>query len=354
MDLNLSSPKSQLNSRLRAVDIWRGLTLLLMVEAHIPQSIGWISNYSGIVAAPFFLIISGFSYDLFLSSRIKTEVKKYIFLESIFRDFFVYTIPLVPYIVLGIIVIYHSPFLIGKEYEIDIFHWGVFQIIGVGYLFGLLIPNNLKSKVLITASTFIIAYIITNFVQEIPYILMTGPFPLFPWIGYFFVGRVAYDLYKNDYLINDTALLSFSVMLLIISLSMFEILKEEFDRSTRDQFPMFLVLFSISFVIFSLLVKYIDHKHTYLSLADPLEKIGKICFTAYYIHLLLIFTIQKSASIFFNHFPPVITNSVIFVIITIILIQIEKYWRSYDYMLGFEWLIRKGTGKMLKLCRIYL
>lgn len=345
--------KYKSNPRLHSVDICRGLALLLMIEAHIPQSMGWISNWSIIMAAPFFLIISGLSYDLFLSSRIKTEVKKNIFLESLFRGLLVYTIPLIPYIIVGLFFISYFSFVTGNSYEINIFHWGVFQIIGVGYIFGSLIPNNLKSKTLITISTFIITYIITNLFQETFYFLLTGSFPLLPWIGYFLFGRIAYGLYQNKHLKNDTTLLSFSIIFLIISLLIFETYKVDFLSSTRDQFPIFLLISSVHLFVFSLLITYVDHKHICLSLMNPLEKVGKICFTAYYIHFLIILTIQKSASIFFTYFPPAISNMVIFVIITAILVQIEKSWKNYNYIFGFEWFIRKGTDSLLKLCKMY-
>jgi hypothetical protein len=34
-----------------------------------------------------------------------------------------------------------------------------------------------------------------------------------------------------------------------------------------------------------------------------------------------------------------------------ILVIIEKSWRNYNYMFGFEWLVRKGADNLLKLCK---
>lgn len=87
---------------------------------------------------------------------------------------------------------------------------------------------------------------------------------------------------------------------------------------------------------------------------NPLEKLGGICFTAYYIHLLIILTIQKSCTNFFNYYPSAISNLINFIIVAVALVQIEKSWRDYNYAFGFEWLIRKGTDKMLKLSKVYL
>jgi len=352
--LTASGSKYKSNSRLHAVDICRGLALLLMIEAHISQPMGWISDWAFIMAGPFFLIISGFSYDLFLASRMKNSSKKYIFLESFFRGFLIYIIPLIPYIIVGLFFSSLFSSVTGHTYKINIFHWGIFQIIGVGYILGLLIPNNFKSKILATISAFVITYIISNYFHESLSVMITGIFPLFPWIGYFLYGRVAYELYQSKQLKNDKNLVIFSAAFLIISLLIYEIFGANLSSfaSARSQFPMFLLLCSLHYIIFSLLVIYIDHKHFYFSFTDKLENIGKICFTAYYIHFLSLFLIQKPVSMFFNNLPPAISNLIILSIITIILIQIEKIWKNYNYKFGFEWFLRKGTEELLKLSRV--
>ncbi|WP_440946624.1 OpgC domain-containing protein [Methanosarcina sp. T3] len=352
MVLDPSGPKYKSNSRLHAVDICRGLALLLMIEGHIPQSIGWISDWAFILAGPFFLIISGFSYDLFLSSRMKKSSKKYTFLESFFRGFLIYIIPLIPYIIVGIFFSSYFSSVTGHTYKLNIFHWGIFQIIGAGYILGLVVPNNFKSKILLTISTFIISYIIVNYFSESLTFLISGVFPLFPWIGYFLYGRVAYELYRSEQLKDDKTLLSFSAAFLIISLLICEIFKVNLSLPARGQFPMFLFLGSLHFFIFSILVVYVDHKHFYFSSANKLENIGKICFTAYYIHFLGLFLIQKSVSTFFENLLPAISNLIILLIVVIILVQIEKIWRNYNYRFGFEWLLRKGTEGFLKLSRV--
>ena len=67
--------------------------------------------------------------------------------------------------------------------------------------------------------------------------------------------------------------------------------------------------------IFLLLTIYVDRKQFYIKLMSPLEKVGKICFTAYYIHYLLIFILEKYASFFFKYFPPAISNLIILVLV---------------------------------------
>jgi len=351
MALDASGSKYKSSSRLHAVDICRGLALLLMIEGHIPQTIGGITKWVAIVGGPFFLIISGFSYDLFLSSRMKKSPKNSVFLESFFRGLLIYMIPLIPYIIVGLFFSSYFSSVTGHTYKINFFHWGIFQIIGVGYILGLLVPNNFKSKITLTISAFVITYIISNYFNGPLSFLITGAFPLFPWIGYFLYGRIAYELHQSKQLKDDKTLLMFSAVFPIISLLICEIFNVDLSFYTRDKFPMFLFICSLYYLMFSILVICVDHKHFYFSSVDRLENIGKICFTAYYIHFLSIFLIQKSFSTFFNHLMPVISNLITFLIVVTILVQIEKIWRNYNYRFGFEWLLREGTEGLLKLSR---
>jgi hypothetical protein len=142
--------------RLKFHSVCNNLTLNLQqirntaIEAHISQPLGWMSNWAFFLGGLFFLIISGFSYDLFLLSRLKNSSKKYIFPESFFREFLIYIIPLIPYMIVGLFFSSLFSSVTGHTYEIDLFHWGIFQVIGAGYILGLLVPNNFKSKILAT------------------------------------------------------------------------------------------------------------------------------------------------------------------------------------------------------------
>lgn len=337
------------NSRLHSVDICRGFAVLLMIEAHIQPHIGLISSVSLLMAAPFFLIVSGLSYDLFLSSRLlETEVKRSIFLESLFRGFLIYTIPIIPYIIVGVFFASNFTYATGNNnYELNFFHWGVFQVIGVGYIIGLLVPNNLKSKMIATTSAFIITYLISNFFQNSLYFLINGTFPLFPWIGYFLFGRIIYELYEKQYFKTDTTLLGFSIVFVFIALFIFKIIG--IDILSRDQVSVFLLISSIILLILSLFRTYVDHKHYSHRFFNPLKNIGKICFSAYYIHFILLFLLEKSAHFLLTNYPDVVLNLIIFLSIVVILVKLEKIWKDYNYIFGLEWLLRTSTGLFLKL-----
>jgi uncharacterized membrane protein len=99
------------NKRLPSVNICRGIAILLMVETHISSRLlpystyfGSLETFTSAMAAPFFLIISDISYDLFYQSKLRKNLKRNdIFMESFFKGFFVYTLPLIPHFLIGIL-----------------------------------------------------------------------------------------------------------------------------------------------------------------------------------------------------------------------------------------------------------
>lgn len=306
-------------------------------------------------AAPFFLIISGLSYDLFLLSRKrKSTEKKYLYIEVLSRGFLIYVLPLVPYIIIS--VLFTIPFVqlpYVQHYSIQVFHWGVFQVIGAGYVLGAIIPNNLKSKVFFVIFTFTSAFIISNFYQNVFYFLINDIYAFFPWVGYFLCGRIFYELYSRSF--KDETLLGFSLLFLISSLLIMKILKMDFLLSARDQFPMFLFISSFCFIIFALMIIFIDRRHFYHSFFNLFENIGKICFTSYYIHFpILFFSIYVSkvffgGTIFLEYFSSLTLNIIILLLLIIILSCTEENWRNYNYIFGFEWFIRVGSQILIKL-----
>jgi hypothetical protein len=352
---NISNSNNKSGLRIPSVDIFRGLSVLLMIDAHIPISIGWISEWSNVLAAPFFLIIAGLSYDLFLFSRKqKTTEKKYLHVEVLSRGFLIYALPLVPYIIISIL--FTIPFIqlpYVHRYSVQIFHWGVFQVIGAGYILGILIPNNLKSKVFFVIFTFISTFIISNFHQNVFYFLIKDIYAFFPWVGYFICGRIFYELYNISF--KDKTLLGFSLLSFISSLLIMNTFKVDFLLSARDQFPMFLFISSFCFIIFTLMIIFIDRRKFYHYLFNLLENIGKISFTSYYIHFPILFFIIYILKIFFGstisfeYFSSLILNIIILLLIITTLSYVEKNWRNCNYIFGFEWFVRTGSQILIKL-----
>lgn len=343
------------NKRLVSVDICRCIAILLMIETHIssrllpyPTSLGSLGTLTGAMAAPFFLIISGISYDFFYHSRLRKNFKRNdIFIESFFKGFFVYTLPLIPYFLTHI--------LFPSNNELTFIHWGVFQVIGFGYIFGFFIPRNVAAKLLSITFVFIITFIIHNYYFKTFYFLVTDNFPLFPFIGYFLFGRLSYEIYQKCYLKSSAFILSISFIFFVISFLLFKAIRLDFSSVTSHeitfhQIPIFLILCSIQFLIFFLLVIFVDHKSFVSNLLSPLVNIGKISFSSYYIHHLIIYTIIFVCSFFGYSLTllPSSMNLIFLLFIILILFYFEKLWHHYDYILGFEWILRKGTYLTIK------
>ena len=324
-------------TRLSSVDISRGLAIALMIMAHIrahmPVNLGLVTAFSGVLAAPFFLIVSGLSYELFLSSRIKKAIEpRIIRLEAFCRGSCIYTIPLIPYVIATVV----RP----EQFQFYFVHWGVFQVIGIGYIFGFLVPRDWRYKTISIISVFIITFLIHNFFYGTFGFLIHDYTPLFPWIGYFLFGRIVYVVYQNKYLQNDYKLLMVATLFLIVSFVIFDIAGISFNSATRDQVPMFLLLCSLQFFILSLFIIFVDHRQFCQRLFNPLERVGKIAFTAYYAHLPMMVAIEILSSMY--SVPPI--SSLIFcVLIILIFAWIEKVWEKYDFKFGFEWMLRRGS-----------
>ena len=189
-------------------------------------------------------MISGFSYDLFLTSREKKIVNPtLIYIESFIKGFLIYLIPLLPYIVACILI---------PRFTFYLFHWGVFQVIGIGYIFGFFVPSNTISKVAIIIMVFVSNFLMRIFFHETFSFLITDTFPLFPWIAYFLFGRIVYDLSQNKYC-GDRNNLIFSVLIFLVSIFIFDINNADFVSLTREQIPMFLLLASLQVVILFIL-----------------------------------------------------------------------------------------------------
>lgn len=330
-------------NRLLSIDISRGLALIFMVEAHIPTTIGMqlvtLSLVASTLAAPSFLIVSGLSYEFFQRSRLKKIADfRIVYVEFFCKGFLIYMIPLIPYIV---------GFFALNKYEFHFFHWGIFQIIGVAYVFGLLIPTSAIYKSILIVLIFVFNFFVRYFFQETFSFLIIDKFPFLPWIAYFLFGRLAYEIYNKEYFENNKNLLKISFSFFIISYLLITILNVNFSPSTRDRIPMFLYISSIQFFTLSLLTVFVDRKRLYVKLLSPLANLGKITFTGYYLHNLIIYLILFIVPTYYYNLFPEFSNISILIFIVILLLYFEKFWRNYDYKFGFEWTIRTLTQKVI-------
>jgi uncharacterized membrane protein len=289
-----------------------------------------LNDYAGMLAAPFFLIISGISYNFFMKSRSKKRTTE-IFIESVSRSVFIYTLPLIPYIVASLAFPERFPF--------HLIHWGVFQVIAVGYILGFFLHKNLWRIVLAVMIVLSLTIVIQGFPPCQFDLFFTDFTPVFPWIAYFFLGQLVFRVYDTDWF-SSSRLFIIATVALIASALLFNAAQIPFDYYSRNEIPVVIFIASMVFFIQSALIVLVDREHRFGRVSHPLESTGRIAFSAYYIQFPLIFGF--GLIIMTLGLPPVtIVPSVILIIV--ILALIERLWEPWSYRYGFEWMIRSGS-----------
>lgn len=83
-------------------------------------------------------------------------------------------------------------------------------------------------------------------------------------------------------------------------------------------------------------------------LAKPFENIGRIAFSAYYIHFAVIIAISAILSRY-NIVVPMLLNPILLVALIIFIATLEVKWRKYNYILGVEWLFRSISKWLIRV-----
>ena len=324
----------------------RGLAIVLMTEAHIGISLNFLNlqAYSNILAAPFFIITAGIGFQLFIQSRLKKNLENNtIFLETLWRSIILFLLST------GLFIIGIKLFPLSFQDQ-GILKWNVFQVISVGYVIGYFIKDSINKKILTILSLFIISLLISVFQVNALHILSKGLFPLIPWLSYFILGQLIYEIYekKNLSLTKNKKIIGFSTIFLILNIAIMYINPYNFTYVNRDIFTEFLMISSIFILITVILIRIVDIKQKLKMMLSPIENIGKIAFTAYYIQMVFIFVVLSKNNIF-KTLPSTISNISILTLTIIVLVLLERIWRNNNYKLGVEWLLRSGTHFFVKL-----
>lgn len=307
-------------SRDLSIDAARGIAVLLMVEAHIPIAFGMFQWIAGWLAAPFFLMIAGMSYEMFISARPKAKI------ESISRAIMLYLITFIGEF-LGSV-------LWPEHYRFALWNWTVFQVIAVGYIIGILLPRSFRSRLLQLSGLLILFYLVNKF--DIPqfYLLTTGGFPPLPFMASFLFGRVIQDIYILISPIISIKRCLFTLILMIISV--------QFIHDILWQYRVFITPFLLLILMYML--RNMDGNR-FFSISS---EVGKIAFTAYYSHMLIIYIIFRA--IFIN--PTRLSlywNPIVLLLIAILMSKLESSWRKHNYIFSVEWAFRQGSNHITNI-----
>jgi hypothetical protein len=320
-----------------------------MLIADMPTLIphGIFASFCGLIASPFFLIISGISYEFFLASRLLKGIsEKELSFESFFRAVILLIIVAIPLFIGSIL--YPEKFTPG-------FHWSIFQIIAVGYLIGIFIKRNIKLEFLLVIGIFALYYILNAFFSSTFSFFLSGELPPLPYLAYFFVGRMGVEVYsmKKTFNKKNFYLFLLSVLFLAVIIIFLKISPLSLFYRSRDNIIMF-SLISIWVILLTIAFHTcVDLKHRKNFLLKPFERIGKIAFSSYYIlYVLWLAVFPVLNSYFLIHFSYVALAGmyILLVILIVLLLSIfENKWSEYNYKFGIEWLLREGVKFVMKM-----
>ncbi len=329
------------SDRFLSLDVARGFAIFVMIEAHISIILlGSALNYlSSTVAAPFFILISGLAFELFVLSRVRQQKDRpQIFIESLSRSIVLFTITLLPYIILSVVT---------PSIWMGILKWSVFQVIAIGYIIGFFLHGRQALKIIAIALILFSTPFLSN--MENLSFLTTGSFPLFPFLGFFITGQIFSTIYTNKRIegLSNSNLLCISILPPIVLILVLFLSNTIFDRDALGQVHVFLLVCAVQFsliIIFKIIVDRARHTFIFRSL----ERIGRISFSAYYLHLAIIYALSRVVIVL--RFAPsdvyiiLLMNIVILLSITWALSFIESKWSKYRYVFGVEWMFRKGSA----------
>lgn len=335
--------------RLTSVDICRGIAVVCMVAAHIPvvTDIGTIKIFASILAAPFFIFIAGVSYHLFvISRREKHNNTITLNVETFWRAIILLGITQIIFFI-GVIL-FPSSFSIG-------FNSSVFLVIAVGYLLSLFIPDKGIYQIPLIIFPFLIMYYFNDVIPETVSFLFSPPFPLIPFILYFFAGRGIMIFYENtnDLEMKNWKIISFSALFVAILEIVFHLFNLTSLVTSRTEIPGFLLLVGVMICILSLFGIVKSKTKGYDFFLSPFERIGRIAFSTYYafygLELIVFPYLYNVYIIKLDQNIQIITYYLIIIIILIIAATVEKAWRNVGYKFGVEWMLRLGSASLTKL-----
>jgi peptidoglycan/LPS O-acetylase OafA/YrhL len=329
-------------SRYSSIDIARGVAILCMIVAHLTIIFASPSQfyYIGTLAAPFFLIIGGTSYDLLISSRARKNLdRKVVNLEIYYRAFLL--------IVIDMTVLFIGSFVWPSVFTFMLY-WGVFQVLAFGYVFGLFFKNTPAAKAAsIIGLAFLILVIDAFFSGNVT--LSSLAETLLPMLIYFQFGRILFHLNDRKYqpsLLEHVPAITVLFFALVIPCS-FIAPGYSALLLNRMSLPSVAIICGTMFMILLYLIRFVDAADRYPVLLKPLERVGKMAFTIFYLHFVMILLMTRAASLLLpaGALPinSLFLNVLLIILFVLVLAELERQWSKYGYKYSVEWVFREGA-----------
>lgn len=332
--------------RLPSVDVCRGIAVIGMVAGDIPTVMIMSNFYLFLFVPGFFLFIAGVSYELFVISRTERHANPVTRnLETFWKAIILLAITQ------GIFLV--GSLLFPSRFSME-FNSSLFLVISVGYLLSIFIPGKLEYLLLIL----IVPFLLLTYLNPLPgmfFFLFSDPFPLIPFISYFFAGRAVMVVYEkmNDLPMKNGKIVIVSAVFVAGMASIFYVFSLPVTEAARTEFPGFLLLAGVMICILSSL----SVCHARIKGSDfflsPFERTGRIAFSAYY----AFYALELVAFPYLNReFIAHVDLNVQMIVYVLSIISIlfltagwEKIWRKTGYIFGLEWALRSGSAFFTKL-----
>jgi uncharacterized membrane protein len=352
------------STRIISLDILRGIAVILMVQQHtgfwfwnnkgsIAASMGEyplmvIINGLGGLAAPLFILLAGTGAALFAAAGAKPVV----------------------FIKRGVIILifgYILNFLTPSWFSPG--SWYVLHLIGAGLI---LIPLLLKvpdkvlfiiTGVIIAATPLLLAFFnlpryfsnemmasFSGMGDVLNHAIVSGNFPLFPWLALFISGLVAgkWIVEGNYDKIIKAAVFTaaFALILVIIKYSGFSFVYSTWGAKIfvinlymYPAYPVQFLFLSFLALVSLYAVLMIDKKYGFSS-NNILALTGRVSFTIFMLHIIIIRNFMVHSGYWKSFIA--MEASALQIAVLLFIFAAVILWRKADFKYGFEWLLRKA------------
>ena len=336
-----------MEARLNSVDLLRGIAIMLMIQMHVYiywmnisyNLFGRIIITSGQCAAPFFLIVSGISYFLYMNKKIsKDNSKKEIIFDVLKRAGFIFAVSTLLSFLFG--------FLLGLERK-SLIYWSIFQVIAFAMLLFVFIPF-LKRQIRVLnyfsliGIIFFLNIIIIYYNLELLYVFVkVGDFPFFSFSSLFLFGMFLGDLIIYSFPKQFRYWFIISIPIGIISILIFVL--------WENMLTLYIMSFGIFINTFSIIYFYTDLKKKDNNLNKLIKNWGKFSFSIYYIQFgIIIIGLYLFPIVLGDYFGEGFIYYYFIIIMLLLYLGLEimfRIWEKYNYFFSLEWFLSKITKK---------
>jgi fucose 4-O-acetylase-like acetyltransferase len=109
------------------------------------------------------------------------------------------------------------------------------------------------------------------------------------------------------------------------------------------------------FMILLYLIRLVDIPGKSPIVLKPLERIGRLAFTIFYLHIVVIFLMLKALSMLLSNsalpINSLLLNVLMIILFVLALAELERRWSKYGYKFSVEWIFRDGARLLVAATR---